>query len=240
MSLEVKHYYQINDLNRGTFGKRHEIEARLLNSLSLERTLPQNSEIVFTTDFSEDIKLGNNHTLWLVCSGAFPHVHEFWQSVSPGQWAMDRYDAMMENLDPEYDFAREHLGIFAITNSDNLEQTLYTNNSEGEEISTDELGIKYKTIYLLDGREKVVAQAHFRGEFEGFSYPVVQEFVNQVLMIYKSQNVKTIEEAAKVFIESLKTDMLEKEGLERLAELIAKAFQEPPEMKRGPEQLRIF
>ena len=86
MELEVKHFYQINNLQKNTLGKRHEIDVRLLNCVNLEKYIEDPFEIVFTTDFSEEINLDNKYKLWLICSGAYPNSHEYDGNMSPSDW----------------------------------------------------------------------------------------------------------------------------------------------------------
>lgn len=239
MKLEVKHFYQINNLQKNTLGRRHEIDVRLLNCVNLEKYIEDPFEIVFTTDFSEEINLDNKYKLWLICSGAYPNSHEYDGNMSPSDWREYRQNAYMEDLDPEYDFARENLGIFSSTNSENLPQMLYEHGykSDGLEIHSEDFGIRYKTIYLLNSKDIIVGEAQFEQDFDGFSYNDVYTFLYLLLSLYKSGDEKSIKASAQKIIKQKDLILTESENYEALADLIAKAYPEAP--KPAPERIQM-
>lgn len=242
MNLEVKHFYQVNDLESNKVGRRHEIDARLLSCVNLEKSLPQFSEVVFTTDFSEDIRINKDYVLWLLCSGAFPNAHEYNEPMTPREWDEYRSWLRVDDIDPEYDFARENLGIFSSTNSENLPQMLFSHGfrPENMQINTGDLGVKYKSIFLLNNANQIKGQARFPGMFEGFSYDDVKAFMKEIDDLMKSGAASNFEQASKMAIEKADMGMYETKALESLAYLISKAFPPAPKKAEPPKQISLL
>lgn len=242
--MEVKHYYQINNVDKGTKGKRIEVGSRSFN-INLEKDIEPFSEMVFTTDISEEVQINDDYRLLLMKTHAFVHSHEYDDGEMAEDWNYNRsVEFVIKDIDSELDWAYEKLGNWALTNSKNL--PLFMANSsvyDGSEMpGSEELGLKYKNVYLLDNEDKILSQTNLEKKFDsddlsgknlvkkfnGVGYSGILLFANELIEKYFSMEVPNFDEALKSIFDTTPLSIVEKAFYEELARLIKMVL-----MKKG-------
>lgn len=235
MALNVKHFYHF-ELPDGKYTRRREIPFRSFGEVDYIGDFVMNEEnykqIVFTSDFEEEIRVNMEHKLLLSNSRYSPDVYDLNEQVDKmiEDAFFEKKGAMESNSeyvpsDIELNNAEQKLGSWARINSKNLYRNL--NIKKSDYPSSDDMDIKYKYAYLIDLNDMILAQMLPLTNFEGFNYFEIRFVVDQINTLLKGNTNLSFDEAARLVLGKIDTTPEKMKEYSNLISVIRGAYPNP-------------